>query len=58
MKIGKAQIELTKGDIEKNIEIHKRWIKRAVAENADLVAFPELSLTGYEPALAGELAME
>jgi predicted amidohydrolase len=57
MKIAVAQIKPVKGDIQKNIEIHKNWIMQATAENADFIAFPELSLTGYEPALAKELAI-
>ncbi|WP_445383040.1 carbon-nitrogen hydrolase family protein [Robiginitalea sp. IMCC43444] len=57
MKIGLAQLKPIKGDIQNNIEIHKIWVKQAVAKNADLLAFPELSLTAYEPALAGELAI-
>ena len=58
MKIGIAQIEPIKGDIQKNIEIHKRWVERALAENVNFLAFPELSLTAYEPVLAGELAID
>ncbi|WP_445385818.1 carbon-nitrogen hydrolase family protein [Robiginitalea sp. IMCC44478] len=58
MKIGIAQIEPIKGHIQKNIEIHKRWVERAVAENVNFLAFPELSLTGYEPALARQLAID
>ncbi len=56
MKIAIAQIESTKGDIEKNIENHLKWINHAIENNADMVVFPELSLTGYEPELAYNLA--
>jgi predicted amidohydrolase len=56
MKIALAQIEAVKGDIEKNIETHLKWIKQAIVHNADMVVFPELSLTGYEPDLADRLA--
>lgn len=31
-------------------------INRAVKLSADLIVFPELSITGYEPILASELA--
>jgi len=56
MKIALAQIEAVKGDIEKNIDTHLKWIKQAIVNNADMVVFPELSLTGYEPDLADRLA--
>lgn len=58
MKICVAQIKPGKGDIAKNLEIHKKWINRAITGKADLIVFPELSLTGYEPELAKELAID
>lgn len=57
MKIAVAQTRPFKGDIEKNIQAHLRLIEQAVAHSADAIFFPELSLTGYEPALAKRLAM-
>lgn len=57
MKISLAQIQSQKGDIQKNIEIHKKWIIKAVSDKSDLIVFPELSLSSYEPELAEELAM-
>src|ERR1035437_9100487 len=56
MRVAIAQIEAIKGNIEKNIENHLKWIKQAIQNNADMVVFPELSLTGYEPDLAESLA--
>jgi len=56
MKICAAQTRPVKGDIESNIENHKRLVDLAVAQGADMIVFPELSITGYEPALAKELA--
>ena len=56
MKICAAQICPVKGDIPSNINRHKRFIERALSHNADMIIFPELSLTGYEPQLAGTLA--
>jgi predicted amidohydrolase len=58
MKICAVQTKPIKGDIHSNIANHKKWIELAVAEGGDLVIFPELSLTGYEPALAKALATE
>lgn len=58
MKICAAQIRTIKGDIQTNIEKHKKLIELAVSYTADVIIFPELSITGYEPALAKELAVE
>jgi predicted amidohydrolase len=56
MLIAAAQTKPVKGDIKKNIESHLVLIKQAVASKADAVFFPELSIIGYEPRLADELA--
>ena len=56
MRIAVAQIEPIKGDIEENLKNHLKWVEEAVRNKADLIFFPELSLTGYEPTLAAELA--
>ena len=58
MKICIAQTRPVKGDIEANIVDHINWINQAVNQNADFIIFSELSLTGYEPELAKELAIE
>lgn len=58
MKICLAQTRSVKGDIQRNIAGHKKLINLAVAGGADLIVFPELSLTGYEPTLAKELAVD
>jgi NAD+ synthase (glutamine-hydrolysing) len=46
-KIALAQINPTLGDFEKNIKKHLGYIDKAVKKKADLIIFPELSLTGY-----------
>jgi predicted amidohydrolase len=56
MKICIAQTRPIQGNISANIEAHKKFIEFAVALNADAIFFPELSLTGYEPQLAKQLA--
>jgi predicted amidohydrolase len=56
MKICVAQTRPVKGDIQQNIETHKKLIELALANGSDMVIFPELSITGYEPELAKELA--
>lgn len=57
MKIAAAQIQPVKGDILKNIENHKIVINAAVAHHVDMIIFPELSITGYEPELADQLSI-
>ena len=56
MKICIAQTRPFKGDIKKNCEAHLTFIEKAAENNAEIIVFPELSLTGYEPELAKELA--
>lgn len=58
MKLAIAQNIAFKGDITQNIEHHLMHIKNAVAQQVDLILFPELSITGYEPELAKGLEME
>ncbi|AVR96030.1 carbon-nitrogen hydrolase family protein [Pseudoduganella armeniaca] len=55
--VAAAQTVVIKGDIAANVARHVALVERAAAEGARLVLFPELSLTGYEPALAAELAL-
>ncbi len=42
-----AQINTKLGDVQANLEKHLTFIQEARASGADLVLFPELSLTGY-----------
>ncbi len=42
-----AQISSRIGDVQHNAEKHLRLMEEAEAEGADVVIFPELSLTGY-----------
>ena len=58
MKLCAAQAKPVTGDIPANITRHKPLIALAAGERADLILFPELSLTGYEPALARKLAVD
>jgi len=58
MKICLAQIKPEKGNISKNIQSHLTFIERAIELNSDLIVFPELSITNYEPELANELATD
>jgi NAD+ synthase (glutamine-hydrolysing) len=47
LQLALAQIATKLGDVESNLEKHLSYIKQAKQEKADLVVFPELSLTGY-----------
>lgn len=47
INIALAQIAPYLGDVDKNLEKHILYIEKAKKENADIVIFPELSLTGY-----------
>ncbi|MEM6378886.1 MAG: carbon-nitrogen hydrolase family protein [Bacteroidota bacterium] len=57
MKICLAQTQSQKGNIQENIRNHLRFVDSAIDANADLIVFPELSITGYEPELAEALAV-
>jgi len=57
MKICAAQIKPFKGDVEKNIQAHLLFIDHAIEQEGKAIFFPELSLTGYEPSLAKDLAI-
>ena len=56
MKLCVAQTRPVKGDIQRNIGNHKRLIDLAIVNGANAIFFPELSITGYEPELANDLA--
>jgi predicted amidohydrolase len=45
--IALAQINTVLGDTQKNLGKHLDYIHQAVSQKADLIVFPELSLTGY-----------
>lgn len=42
-----AQINPALGDYDKNIKKHLAFIDKAIKKKADMIVFPELSLTGY-----------
>ena len=47
VKIALAQINTKLGDVPANLTKHLDYIAQARAQGADLIVFPELSLTGY-----------
>lgn len=46
-RLALVQINTHLGMVEQNLEKHLHWIEQARQDGADLVLFPELSLTGY-----------
>ncbi|WP_432470360.1 carbon-nitrogen hydrolase family protein [Amphritea sp. HPY] len=53
-----VQCPAVKGRIDLNLQNHLKYVALAAANGADIVIFPELSLTGYEPELASDLALD
>jgi len=57
-RIALAQMAPRLGEVDDNLELARGWLRRSMAEDARLVAFPELALTGYLLAdLVPEVAM-
>ena len=56
-KIAAAQVASVRGDIARNIQTHAAAITSAEKQGISVLIFPELSLIGYEPDLAAELAL-
>ena len=46
-RLAVAQIAPTLGDLEKNFTLHEMMARQAIEQSANLLVFPELSLTGY-----------
>jgi NAD+ synthase (glutamine-hydrolysing) len=49
IRVGLAQVNPTVGAIEANARLVVDWMERARGAGCDLIAFPELALTGYPP---------
>ena len=49
LNVAVCQINPTLGNFQKNIDIISKNYKSAVEKGADLVVFPEMSITGYPP---------
>jgi len=47
LAVALAQIDPALGDRGRNLERHREWVKHASDAGAELLVFPELSLTGY-----------
>ncbi len=57
MKISLAQFFSRPGKTDLNLEKHLSWITDATAKGCELIAFPEMSLTGYLTERAGAYAL-
>src|SRR6185436_11810603 len=49
MRVALCQLNSTIGDLKDNVARMRAWYDEAVSQNAELVIFPELALTGYPP---------
>ncbi len=58
MRICAAQMQSMAGDLPGNLKKHLDLITLAVKERVDVICFPELSLSAYEPTLVAELAFD
>lgn len=56
--IAAAQASSIKGDVAANVRRHVEFGGLAREQGADVVVFPELSLTGYEPTIAAQTAVD
>ncbi|MBI1799515.1 MAG: NAD+ synthase [Candidatus Eisenbacteria bacterium] len=49
LRLGLAQINPTVGDLDGNFDRVVAWIEKARARSVDVLAFPEMVITGYPP---------
>ena len=49
IRIALAQVNATVGDLTGNAQKVITWVKKASAQGADMISFPELVITGYPP---------
>ena len=57
-RLAAAQVPSVRGEVDHNLATHAVAITVAARHGVSVLIFPELSLTGYEPDLAAELAMK
>lgn len=55
--IAAAQSSSVPGNVSQNVEHHLRFVRLAAQHGVHLLVFPELSLTGYELAIANDHAL-
>ena len=57
MRIALSQFR-SPGTLDESVALHAKHASRAAERGCDLILFPELSLTGYEPPMAEHRAIE
>ncbi|TKD62375.1 carbon-nitrogen hydrolase family protein [Flavobacterium sp. ASW18X] len=55
MNVALVQLQAQPGNLEYNLANHLNWLRKLIPFQPNLVVFPELSLSGYEPSLAKNL---
>ena len=55
MILAAAQLKSRAGDVALNIDRHLFYVEEAKRHGVDIIVFPELSLSGYEPTLAADV---
>lgn len=58
MIVSLAQVQPKYGDVAYNLASQETFIRQSAELGAEMIVFPELSITGYEPSLAKELATD
>lgn len=58
MRIGLAQIGSRKDDLQFNLRRHVQAVEHSAKQRIDLLVFPELSLSGYNPEGAAAMAIK
>src|SRR4051812_23263312 len=49
LRVALAQVDTRVGDLAGNAELVSTWTAKAAEDGVHLVAFPEMTLTGYPP---------
>ncbi|MGY1712027.1 NAD+ synthase [Geodermatophilus sp. SYSU D00758] len=49
LRVALAQVDTRVGDVQGNCELVTRWTAEAAGDDAHVVVFPEMTLTGYPP---------
>lgn len=57
MRVAVVQTQPAACAIDVNVKAHEIWVKKVADRGADMVFFPELSITGYEPKHAHRLTL-
>jgi predicted amidohydrolase len=57
MRVAVVQTQPVACAVDVNVKAHETWVKKVAVRGADMVFFPELSITGYEPKHARRLTL-